>query len=135
MRLAQSEKETTEALLEDYFRNLRADATIAYLEALKQKALLEIQRSSYDQMARLARADSIRFQLGDITEVDALQSPAPAFKGIMAGVSIPLKFSNTLWSSWSAPAGYGILKGINFFSEQNEIQTVYSVKESNYILT
>lgn len=78
MRLAQSEKEMTEALLEDYFRDLRADATIAYLEALKQKALLEIQRSSYHQMARLAQADSIRFRLGDITEVDALQSKLEA---------------------------------------------------------
>lgn len=74
IRLAQSEKEMTEALLEDYFRNLQADATIAYLEALKQKSLLEIQKSSYQQMAGLARADSIRFRLGDITEVDALQS-------------------------------------------------------------
>ncbi|MEA4916880.1 TolC family protein [Proteiniphilum sp.] len=78
IRLAQSEKEMTEALLEDYFRNLRADATIAYFEALKQKSLLEIQQSSYLQMAGLARADSIRFKLGDITEVDALQSKLEA---------------------------------------------------------
>lgn len=78
IRLAQSEKEMTEALLEDYFRNLRADATTAYFEALKQKALLNIQRSSYHQMARLAQADSIRFRLGDITEVDALQSKLEA---------------------------------------------------------
>jgi Outer membrane protein len=78
IRLAQSEKEMTEALLEDFFRNLRADATIAYQAALKQKALLEIQRSSYNQMARLAQADSIRFRLGDITEVDALQSKLEA---------------------------------------------------------
>jgi cobalt-zinc-cadmium efflux system outer membrane protein len=78
IRLAQSEKEMTEALLDDYFRNLRADATIAYLHALKQKALLETQRSSYFQMAGLARADSIRFRLGEITEVDALQSKLEA---------------------------------------------------------
>ena len=78
IRLAQSEKEMTEALLEDYFRNLQADATIAYFEALKQKSLLEIQQSSYHQMAGLARADSIRFKLGDITEVDALQSKLEA---------------------------------------------------------
>ena len=32
--LARSESELTEALLADYFRNLRADATIAYMEAL-----------------------------------------------------------------------------------------------------
>ena len=74
IRVAQSEKEMTEALLEDYFRNLRADATLAYLAVLKQKALLDIRRSSYLQMAELARADSIRYRLGDITEVDARQS-------------------------------------------------------------
>ena len=74
IRVAQSEKEMTEALLEDYFRNLRADAAIVYLAAIKQKALLDIQKSSYSQMAELARADSIRFQLGDIMEIDARQS-------------------------------------------------------------
>lgn len=78
IQLAQSEKEMTEALLEDFFRNLRADAAIAYLAALKEKSLMEIQQSSYDQMALLAQADSIRFRLGDITEVDARQSKLEA---------------------------------------------------------
>jgi cobalt-zinc-cadmium efflux system outer membrane protein len=78
INVAQSEKEMTEALLEDYFRNLRADATIAYLAALKQKDLLEIQKSSYRQMLALARADSIRFHRGSITELDALQSKLEA---------------------------------------------------------
>ncbi|MDR0660258.1 MAG: TolC family protein [Prevotellaceae bacterium] len=72
--VAKSEKEMTEALLEDYFRNLRADATIAYYAALRQKRICEIQQSSYQQMLELARADSIRFQLGAISEVDARQS-------------------------------------------------------------
>ncbi|MDR1337171.1 MAG: TolC family protein [Tannerella sp.] len=74
MRVAQSEKEVTAALLEDYFRHLRADAAIAYLTALKQQELYGIQKSSYAQMLELARADSIRFLLGEITEVDARQS-------------------------------------------------------------
>lgn len=78
IRLAQSEKEMTGALLEDYFRNLRADATIAYLTALKQKKLYEIQKSSYKQMLGLAHADSIRFRLGSIMEVDARQSKLEA---------------------------------------------------------
>ena len=72
--VAQSEQEMTEMLLENYFRNLMADATIAYLTALKQKAQLDIQLSSYSQMDQLAQADSIRFSLGEITQVDALQS-------------------------------------------------------------
>jgi cobalt-zinc-cadmium efflux system outer membrane protein len=76
--IAQSEKEMTQALLDDYFHNLQADATIAYLTALKQKTLLEIRRSSYEQMAHLAYADSIRFRWGDIMEVDARQSKLEA---------------------------------------------------------
>ena len=76
--VAQSEKEMTEALLEDYFRNLRADATIAYMTALKQKRLCEIKQSSYLRMVELAKADSVRYKLGSITEVDARQSKLEA---------------------------------------------------------
>ncbi|MDR3141861.1 MAG: TolC family protein [Tannerellaceae bacterium] len=74
IRLAQSEKEMTAALLEDYFRNLRADASLAWLEALKQQKLYELQKSSYEQMLELARADSVRYLLGDVMEADARQS-------------------------------------------------------------
>ncbi|MDR0757157.1 MAG: TolC family protein, partial [Tannerella sp.] len=78
IRLAQSEKEMTAALLDDYFRNLRAEAAVAYLTALKQKRLLEIRTSSYRQMLGLAHADSLRFRAGAITEVDARQSKLEA---------------------------------------------------------
>lgn len=74
IRLAGSEKEMTEALLEDYFRNLRADATVAYYTALKQEKMYCIQQSSYLRMFDLAKADSVRFRLGSIMEVDARQS-------------------------------------------------------------
>lgn len=74
IRVAESEKEMTEALLEDYFRNLYADAAIAYYTALKQKKICEIQQSSYLRMSDLAKADSIRYSLGSITEIDARQS-------------------------------------------------------------
>ncbi|MDR1880024.1 MAG: TolC family protein [Tannerellaceae bacterium] len=78
IRLAEREKEMTVALLEDYFRHLQADATLAYLTALKQKKLYGIQQSSYRQMAGLARADSVRLHAGAITEVDARQSKLEA---------------------------------------------------------
>lgn len=74
MMLARSETELADALLEDYFRNLRADAAIAYLGALREQSLLGVQRASCLQMDSLARADSIRFRLGAISEVDARQS-------------------------------------------------------------
>ena len=78
MQIAKSEKEMTDALLEDYFQNLRADATTAYLTAIKQHNLYEIQKASYIQMLELARADSLRFHVGEITEVDARQSKLEA---------------------------------------------------------
>ena len=78
VQLAQSEKELVNAQLEDFFRNLRADAVIHYLDALKQKQLLEISTSSCQQMKRLAEADSIRFKAGQIAEVDAMQSKLEA---------------------------------------------------------
>lgn len=78
IRLAQSEKDMTEALLDDYFHNLRADATIAYFAVLKQKKMSEIQQLSYLRMLELAKADSVRYHLGSITEVDARQSKLEA---------------------------------------------------------
>ena len=74
INLAKSEKALTEALLADYFRNLRAYATISYLEALKQKELYDVTQNSYANIRQLAVGDSIRFALGQITEVDATQS-------------------------------------------------------------
>ena len=74
IRVAESEKEISGALLEDYFRNLRADAAIAYLAALKQQEVHRILLSSHLRMLELAGADSIRHSLGFITETDARQS-------------------------------------------------------------
>ena len=76
--LANSEKELTNYLLLNYFRNLRADATLFYLTALKNESLLDVIFSSYQTMHRLATSDSIRYKLGSITEIDARQSNVEA---------------------------------------------------------
>ena len=72
--LARSESELAKALLADYFRNLRADATISYLEALKQYELYKVKQNAYDNIRQLAESDSVRFALGKIMEIDAIQS-------------------------------------------------------------
>ena len=54
--LAKSEKELSEALLADFFHNLRADATISYLEALKQVELYKVKENAYENVRRLAPA-------------------------------------------------------------------------------
>jgi cobalt-zinc-cadmium efflux system outer membrane protein len=74
VNLAQNELELSRALLEDYFRNLRADAATAYFLAIKQKFLYRVILDSYKAMKSLANADSIRFRAGAIMEIDARQS-------------------------------------------------------------
>ncbi len=78
IELAKSEKEVIQLLLLDYFRNLRADATISFLAALQNKFLLDVLLNSYQTMYRLAQSDSIRFRSGAITQLDARQSKLEA---------------------------------------------------------
>jgi cobalt-zinc-cadmium efflux system outer membrane protein len=72
--LSVSEKDLTTAMLADYFRNLQAEATLFYLEAMKHRQLFIVRNNSYQTMKKLAEADSIRFRLGSIMEIDAIQS-------------------------------------------------------------
>ena len=74
MDLAAGQKALAEALLTDYLRNLRAQATVVYLEAMRQQELYRIRRNSYENIRRLAVSDSIRYRAGEITEVAARQS-------------------------------------------------------------
>ena len=74
MALARSESELTKVLLADYFRNLRAEATVSYLEALKQYELYKVKQNAYENIRQLAESDSVRFTLGKIMEIDAIQS-------------------------------------------------------------
>ncbi|RHJ92606.1 TolC family protein [Parabacteroides bouchesdurhonensis] len=96
--LARSESELSKALLADYFRNLQADATISYMEALKQNELYNVKQNAYDNIRKLAESDSIRFSLGQIREIDAMQSRVEA--GILhnelvqAGAELHNSFSN-----------------------------------------
>jgi cobalt-zinc-cadmium efflux system outer membrane protein len=73
-----SEMDLTSAMLADYFRNLQSDATLYYLEAMKHRQLFIVRNNSYQTMKKLAEADSIRFSLGSIMEIDAIQSKLEA---------------------------------------------------------
>ncbi|AYN03821.1 TolC family protein [Flavobacterium sp. 140616W15] len=74
INVAKSTNELTKALLEDYFRNLRAEATLNYLTSLKQKDIFKVQLNSYTILKNIAVADSIQYKLGNIAEIDARQS-------------------------------------------------------------
>lgn len=72
--LADSERTQAVALLKEYMRHFRADATIAYLEHLRAKMLLEEAAGIYNDLSEVAANDSLRFMRGDIAESDWLES-------------------------------------------------------------
>ena len=94
--VARSEQQMSEALVEDFFRNLRADATLCYLEALKQKQLTDIAYSSYQSMNELAHGDSLRHALGEIAEVDAMQSRLEAITMLTDYLQTETDYKNML---------------------------------------
>ena len=74
VNLAKSEVELTKLVLLDYFKNLKADATIGFIESLYQKEILKVKENSFEMMNQLAKSDEVRFKLGEISETDARQS-------------------------------------------------------------
>lgn len=72
--IAESERRQTIALLEEYMRNFRADATIAYLEHLRAFMILAEAKEMHKGLSEVALNDSIRFIKGDIAESDWLES-------------------------------------------------------------
>ena len=72
--LAESERTQSIALLEEYMRHFRADATIAYLEHLRAMMLFEEAREIYNDLSEVAANDSIRYLRGDIAQSDWLES-------------------------------------------------------------
>ncbi|CAD0221057.1 TolC family protein [Chryseobacterium sp. JV274] len=78
VNLARNQSELSKIQLQDFFRNLRADASLGYIDALKSKALLEVQQDSYENMQQLAKSDSIRYKLGTISLVTSKQSKLEA---------------------------------------------------------
>lgn len=78
IEVARNEAQLSRLLLDNYFNNLRADATLAYLLAIQNKIVLDVETSSYLQMKKLTESDSIRFKLGVITQIDARQSKLEA---------------------------------------------------------
>lgn len=78
VNLARNQSELSKLQLQDFFRNLRADASLGYINVLKSKALLEVQQDSYKNMQQLAKSDSIRYRLGTISLVTSKQSKLEA---------------------------------------------------------
>lgn len=72
--VAEAEKIVAELALADYFQNLRAQASMLYIDAMEKKALKDIQEQTFQSMQQLSHADSVRYGLGEISEIDVIQS-------------------------------------------------------------
>lgn len=74
MDLAESVRKETVAMFEEYMRNFRADATIAYLEQLRAEMMFEETVKICIEISEVAANDSVRFMKGEIAEGDWLES-------------------------------------------------------------
>ena len=72
--LAENERKQSVALFEEYMRNFRADATIAYLEHLRANMLFAEAKEIVSDLEEIASNDSLRFVRGEIAESGWLES-------------------------------------------------------------
>lgn len=64
----------SQTVFDDYWRNLKADATLDFYQALLVKELLQIDSQACRYMETLASSDSLRFVKGEISALDMQQT-------------------------------------------------------------
>lgn len=75
---ASSQYELSKTLFNDFLRNLRADATHNYVDALTAQLVVDRKQKSYQTILQLADANEKLFKLGTIREVDVKQAKIEA---------------------------------------------------------
>ena len=74
INVARSEKEFNEILLTDFMRKLRERAVLTWLEAVKQRQIIEIRKNSYHDQIKMMVSDSIRREGSVEKDLDAMQN-------------------------------------------------------------
>lgn len=74
IQVARAEKNITELTLIDFYQNLRSEAALLYVQAMGKQAVLNIKKKTYNEMLQLSQIDSVRYNLGEISAIDAEQS-------------------------------------------------------------
>ena len=72
--VARTQMELEQFVLEAWLQNLKADASLTYYAGLRDLQIYQLQEDTYNRLLQLARADSLRFVAGEITEIDAIRS-------------------------------------------------------------
>lgn len=96
VKVAKQKLSVTQAAFDDYWRNLKADATIDFYNALLAKELLSVDSQAYQNIAELALSDSLRFAKGEITELDMLQSHLEQYRAQQELNGMKTEFMNAL---------------------------------------
>lgn len=74
IRTADQAYRAAAAMLEDFLRNLKLDASEAFVTGLATQRTLEQQRKTTDYLNHLVATEKHRFEAGDISETDLTQS-------------------------------------------------------------
>lgn len=128
-----SEKDMTEASLNAFMCRLRAEASIAWVEAWKLKEMLALLEEEADSMQKIASGDSLRLQLGDISKADAMQSALEARSIRNEVMGMKSEYSNAL-SGLSYMAGGMEIDGIEGGPDtgelkESELASIYEIAE------
>lgn len=94
--VARQQLKVSQDAFDDYWRNLKADATIDYYNALLAKELLIIDSQAFQNISALASGDSLRFVKGEISEIDMLQSRLEQYRSQQELNSRQTDFVNAL---------------------------------------
>jgi cobalt-zinc-cadmium efflux system outer membrane protein len=74
VRAAKADLATTHSDYDDAVRQLRAEATAAFLDALSARAILQSKNKSLSQFDRIVSVNQERHRVGDIGEIELVQS-------------------------------------------------------------
>ena len=74
IELAMSKKELSCIMLSDYFKEMRANAAITYINALAKNQIYKLKLDSYEAMKKLSDAIKVRYELGANMKIDVMQS-------------------------------------------------------------
>lgn len=72
--VAKSERDIAQLSLENYFQELRAESTMAFIDAVMNRELLKVKEQSYKYIQELNASDSIRLMVGEIDQNDWRQT-------------------------------------------------------------
>lgn len=94
--LANKNIQVAQASLSNYQTTLRAEATLAFVDALLARELTSIAQRNLDDMRQLYASDSLRHAKGDISEIDMMQTRLEVTLARQEYLSQKAQYSNAL---------------------------------------